>query len=103
MEQKVAKASKKKLWSVYVFVETQAREGRILARQGRSGKGVSEKRLPSESKSVVHPYLYLNVTKLFKKDNVLHIECVNKEKHMHDIKRVVNIQVREYRRDGRIQ
>lgn len=77
MEQRTKGGNKKKLWSVYVFI--------------RTGPDTFKK------------YLYLDVTKMFKKLGMLHIWCGKQEKHIHDLKRIDSVQIREYKRDGRIQ
>ena len=103
MEQKTAPVSKRRLWSVYVFVEREIQEGRIIARSTRLGKVPKLKRIMRELKTVVFEHLYLNVSKMFKKQGILYIYVgvgKNKEVHRHDMKSVVGIQIREYKRSG---
>jgi hypothetical protein len=74
MEQKVAKRSKRPLWSVYVFI--------------RTGPDTFRK------------YLYLDVVKMYKKSGILYIKTQDKKEHMHELSRIESIQVREYKRQG---
>lgn len=96
MEQNTFKADKKAKWSVLIIVETEGFTGRIFTRK----KNTKRLRLPNELVKSRHEYMYLSVTKMYKKGNVLHIHIGKAEHHMHDISRVVSIQVREYKRSG---
>lgn len=76
MEQKKTKISKKRLWSLYIFIRTGPKTFR--------------------------KYLYLNVSEFYQEEGLLHIWVGKSEHHIHDLDRVESIQVREYLRD-RIQ
>jgi hypothetical protein len=106
MEQKTAKVTKRPFWSVYVFIKRDVQEGRILTRQKRLGERRPERYIPGMAKTVLHKFLYLHVTKMYKKGGILHIQVgtgKKKELHMHEVKDVASVQVREYKRDGRIE
>jgi hypothetical protein len=106
MEQKTTKVVKRRTWSVYVFVEREVITGRSMARRRRLSARQQYRQLPGVKETVLHKFLYLNVTKMYKKLNVLYIQVgagKKKELHMHDMKHVVSIQVREHDRSGRIQ
>jgi len=106
MEQKVAVKSKRQAWSVYVFIERQVQEGRSVKRRKRLTATQPDRYIAGPARSVLHKFLYLNVTKMFKKAGILHIQVgtgKKKELHMHEVKDVASIQVREYKRDGRIE
>jgi hypothetical protein len=79
MQQNTTKPNKRAMWSVYVFVK-----------------------MGPMSKQPYMKFLYLNVIKMFKRGKILHIRCIKKEKHMHDISRIMSVQVREYDKSGRI-
>jgi hypothetical protein len=81
MKQNETKRSKRAMWSVHVFV-----------------------RMGPMSKEPYLKFLYLNVTKMYSKDGILHIWVEGKrEHHMHDCSRVESVQAREYDRSGRIE
>jgi len=106
MQQKETKASKRAMWSVYVFVERQVREGRSMLRRKRLSQKQPYRRLAGTTEIVLHEFLYLNVTKMYKKSGILYIQVgvgKKKEMHMHDMKSVVSIQIREHDRSGRVQ
>lgn len=106
MEQKTTQRSKRQLWSVYVFVERQVQEGRSMLRRRRLTQSRPDRYIPGKTETVLYKFLYLNVTKMYKKGGVLYIQIgigKKKEMHMHDMKSVVSIQVREHDRSGRIQ
>ena len=107
MEQKVAKKSKYRAWSVYVFIERHVQDGRSVKRRKRLTDQIPDQYVFTESaKSILHKFLYINVTKMEKIDNILYIEVEKGKKkkvHMHEIKDITSLQVREYRRDGRIE
>jgi hypothetical protein len=106
MQQHETKASKRQLWSVYVFVERQVQEGRSMLRRKRLSQKQPYRRLAGTTEIVLHEFLYLNVTKMHKKNGILYIQIgmgKSKEIHRHDMKSVVSIQVREHDRSGRIQ
>lgn len=67
------KKSKKNLWSVHVFI--------------RMGK---------KSEVPYLRFLHLNVTRMYKEGNVLHVWIGKKEHHMHDCSRIASLQVRKY-------
>ena len=77
MEQKTQKKSKKKMWSMYVFIRTGPRTFR--------------------------KYLYLNVVKFYKEGGELYIIVDKSETHIHNLDRIESIQIREHLQDGRIQ
>lgn len=94
MEQKETIKLKRPLWSVYILLQMNEY---IPLRKFK------KPRLKTPLVNETHKeYLYLDVTKLYKKDGMVHVCCGKKEHHMHDLKRVVSIQVREYDRSGRI-
>jgi hypothetical protein len=106
MQQKTAKKSKRALWSVYVFIEREVQEGRVLTRRRRLTEIKQPRYIPGPVKTVIHKFLYLNVTKMYKKNGMLFIQVgvgKNKELHRHEVKDVASVQVREYKRDGRIE
>jgi hypothetical protein len=106
MEQKETKASKRAMWSVYVFIERQVREGRSVARRRRLTDKPMIRRIPSELKTIIQKFLYLNVTRMYKKEGFLCVQVgvgKKKELHMHDMKSVAGIQIREYDKSGRVQ
>jgi deoxyadenosine/deoxycytidine kinase len=98
MEQMVSKIDKKPKWSVLVTIKSEVFKGRIFSRR----KGVSIRRIRDANTLVEeeHEYLYLNVTKMYKKGHILHIHIGKAEHHMHDLQRVISIQAREYKRSG---
>jgi len=106
VEQKVAKKSKRATWSVYVFVERQVQSGRSIKRRTRLTAPLPDKYTPKPLETVLHKFLYLNVTKMYKKRGILYIQVgtgKKKELHMHEVNSVASVQVREYKRDGRIE
>lgn len=106
MEQKITRVSRQSLWSVYVFVERDVQEGRSITRRKQLGQIRPARYIPGVVKSVIHKFLYLNVTKMHKKENMLYIQVgtgKKKEVHRHDMNSVVSVQIREYRKDGIIE
>jgi hypothetical protein len=106
MEQKQTKISKRRMWSVYVFVERNIQIGRSMERQKRLTMPRVDRHISGVLQTAVQEYLYLNVVKMYKKNRILYIQIgvgKKKEMHMHDMKSVVGIQVREYDRSGRVQ
>lgn len=62
--------------------------------------------IPKPLETIIQKFLYLNVTKMQKKDGFLVIQVgVGKkaETHRHELKSIASIQIREYKRDGRIE
>jgi len=96
MEQMVSKVDKKPKWSILVTIKTEVLTGRIFTRK----KKTQHIREPNELVEEQHEYLYLNVTKMYKQGNILHIHIGKAEHHMHDIQRIVSIHSREYKRSG---
>jgi len=98
---KTTKRSKYPEWSVYVVIETEGYEGRVLVRQPKSTKYLRHiKAMPVVE---FRDYMYLNVTKMFKKKGVLYIvvgKGKKQEIHMHDASRVRELWKREYKREG---
>jgi len=107
MEQKVAKKSKRAAWSVYVMIERQSQGGRTIKRRKRLTAPISDQYVFTKpAETILHKFLYLNVTKMYKKGGILHIQVgvgKNKEIHMHEVKDVSSVQIREHKRDGRIE
>jgi hypothetical protein len=106
LQQKTAKISKRAAWSVYIFIERQAQEGRSVRRRKRLTAQIPDRYIAGPATSVIHKFLYLNVTKMYKKVGILYIQVgmgKKKEIHKHEVKDVASIQVREYKRDGRIE
>ena len=106
MEQKVAKKSKRAAWSVYIFIERQVQEGRSIRRKKRLTAIQPDRYIAGPATAIIHKFLYLNVTKMFKKAGILHIQVgvgKKKELHIHEVKDIASIQIREYKRDGRIE
>ena len=107
MEQKVAKKSKRAAWSVYVFIERQSQGGRTVKRRKRLSESIPDQYVFTKpAETVWHKFLYLNVTKMYKKGGILYIQVgvgKNKEMHIHEVKDVASVQVREHKRDGRIE
>jgi hypothetical protein len=106
MQQKITKASKRRIWSVYVFVERQIQEGRSMVRRKRLTDKQLIRRMPGQATTVIQRYLYLGVTKMNKKNGILYIQVgvgKKKELHMHELWSVAGIQIREHDRSGRIQ
>ena len=106
MEQKVAKRSKRAAWSVYVFIEREVQEGRSVKRRKRLTAPIPDRYVFKPLQTTLHKFLYLNVTKMQKKDGLLVVQVgigKNKEIHTHEVKSVNSVQVREYKRDGRIE
>jgi hypothetical protein len=106
MQQKTPKVSKRRIWSVYVFIEREVISGRSMMRRSRLTAKQQYVRLPGKIETVLHKFLYLNVTKVYKKNGILYIVVgagKNKEQHMHDLKSVNSIQVREHDPSGRVE
>lgn len=106
MEQKTTKETKRKLWSVYVFVERDVQVGRSMARKKRLTAKQEYIRVAGPREVIVQKFLYLNVTKAYKKAGILYIQIgtgKKKELHKHDVKHVISIQLREHDRSGRVQ
>lgn len=94
MEQKQTQKLKRPLWSVYILLH---------ANEYIPLRKFKKPRLKSPIANTKYKeYLYLDVTKLYKKDGMVHVWCGKKEHHMHDLKRIESIQVREYDRSGRV-
>lgn len=105
MEQKITKKSERAMWSVYVFVEREVQLGRSIKRKKRLTAIQPDRYVLKPLETVLHKFLYLCVTKIYKKDDILHIQVETgkkKEIHRHEIKSVVNIQIRKHDRSGRI-
>ena len=104
MLQKTTPISKRPMWSVYVFVERGIQVGRSMVRRKRLTQiSRIERRIPGELKIVIQKYLYVNVVKMYKKENILYIQVgagKKKEIHKHDMKDVISIQIREHKRSG---
>lgn len=106
MEQKQTKEAKKQLWSVYVFIERKVQVGRSIVRKKRLTSKQSYKQLSGPVETVLHKFLYLNVTKMYKKNNILYIQVgvgKKKELHRHEVKDISSLQIREHDRSGRVQ
>jgi hypothetical protein len=106
MEQKTAKVTKRKMWSVLIHVERDVQEGRIVTRRKRLTDMRQARYIPGPVVTVLHEFLYLGVTKMFKKKGILYIQVgtgKKKELHHHEVKSINSIQIREYKRDGRIE
>lgn len=92
--------SKRPEWSIYVVIESEMYIGRVLSRKKNT------KRLRDMSNRPVpclREYLYLGVTKMYKKKGILYIITgggKNKEIHRHEVKRVRGLFKREYKREG---
>lgn len=72
-------------------------QGRVLSRKHATRREMKE---PVE---VIMEYLYLNVTKMYKRNGILYVQIgVGKTKdiHKHEMKRVESIQIREHKRKG---
>ena len=99
---KVVRRSKRPEWSVYVVVEADMYEGRVLTRT----KNKKTKKLRDMSNKPVRgtrDYMYLNAVKMYKKDGKLYIITMvggTKETHIHNMDRVKGIWKREYKREG---
>ena len=96
MQQNTFKADKKAKWAVSVTIEMEGYDGRVFSRK------LPSHRVKKLNDFVVtqREYLYLNVTKMYKKNNTLHIHIGKLEHHMHEVQRVLCVQVREYKRGG---
>ena len=97
MEQMVSKVSKRPLWSVYVMVKAEVYKGRVLSRKHKT------QRIMKEPVEATLEYLYLDITKMYKEKGILYIQegvGKNKKLHLHDMTRVENIYIREYKRSG---
>ena len=106
MEQKQTQKSKRALWSVYVFVERHVQEGRSMLRRRRLSQIRPDRHISGKTETILYKFLYLNVTKMYKKSGILYIQVgvgKKKEMHRHDMNSVVSVQVREHDRSGRIQ
>lgn len=106
MEQKQTQKSKRQLYSVYVFVRREIQEGRSMARRKRLNQTRPDRYLPGEETVAIKKFLYVDVIKMFKKENVLCIQVgvgKKKEIHKHELKSISSIQIREHDRSGRIQ
>jgi len=107
MEQKVAKKSKRAAWSVYVYIERQSQVGRSVKRRKRLTESIPDRYVFTKpAEAILHKFLYLNVTNMYKRDGFLVIEVgvgKKKEIHRHEVKDVTSVQVREYKKDGRIE
>lgn len=94
MEQKETKKLKRALWSVLIVL------------RGNEYTPLRKFKKPRLKTPLVNTlnkeYMYLDVTKMYKEDGLVHICCGKKEHHTHELKRVISIQVREYDRSGRI-
>lgn len=103
MEQKISKVSKRPLWSVYVFIERAVQEGRSVTRRRRLTEIKQPRYIPGPVRTVLHKFLYVGVTKMHKKKGMLYVQVgtgKNKEIHIHEVKDINSIQVREYKRSG---
>ena len=98
---KTTRRSKRYEWSVYVVVETEGYEGRVLVRKPKSTKHL--RYMHSEPVIVTKEYLYLDAVKMYKKNGILYIVTGSgkkREVHKHEMKRVKGIWKREYNREG---
>ena len=106
MEQKKSKATKRITWSVYVFVEREVIPGRSMSRKRRLTAKQEYRQVSHMKEMALIKFLYVNMTKMYKKLGILYIHVgigKKEEMHMHDMKHVVSIQVRENDRSGRVQ
>jgi hypothetical protein len=79
------------------MVKAEVYQGRVLWRKHPT------KRIMKEPVDVVMEYLYLNVTKMYKKAGILYVQVGSgktKEIHKHEMKRIESIQIREHKRSG---
>lgn len=78
--QRTTPISKRRMWSVYIFVK-----------------------MGPMSEEQYMRFMYTRVTKMYKKGKFLHVqEGMGKQKviHIHDVKRIENIQIRKHKRGG---
>jgi len=103
MQQKIAPKNKRKMWSVYIFTKRDVQKGRSIVRRKRLNQTRLDKYISGQIESVLCKFLYLEVIKICKKKGFLYIQMgvgKKKEVHIHDVKDIINIQIREHKRDG---
>ena len=55
--------------------------------------------------TILREFLYVDVVKIYKKENILYIQVgvgKKKELHKHDIKNITQLQIRKHDKNGRI-
>jgi len=83
------------------MIRTEVYQGRVLSRKRYEGR--ITRREMKEPVEVIIEYLYLGVTKMYKKNGILYIQVgvgKAKEMHMHEVVRIDSIQIREHKRSG---
>lgn len=106
MEQKQTKVAKKALWSVYVTVERNAQVGRSMVRRKRLIAQQEYGRVLGVRETILREFLYVNVIKMYKKEDILYIQVdvgKKKELHKHDVESITQLQIRKHDRSGRIE
>lgn len=92
--------SKRREWSIYVVIEAEMYQGRVLSRKKNTKK---LRDMSNKPVSCMRDYLYLGVTRMYKRNGILYIitgSGKKKEIHRHEVKRVCGLFKREYKREG---
>jgi hypothetical protein len=91
--------SKRPEWSIYVVVKYEGYEGRVFRRNNtRVVRSIN-----NVPKLMEREFLYLHVTNMYKKKNLIYIivgNGKNKEIHVHEVPRIKILCKREYKREG---